>query len=284
MKKLFNLKTYLTLTDAAKYLSLFFGEEVKVEDILRLALDGHIILSVNFVNGTYARPGKIVQLKDAKHIYHPSLITNQIEKCLKGILIKEDSVLELGDEVFTIDGVWDLCMYGGESIYVERMYQQLTSQVNVNQTCLEGTFVQNYNATLGCLLKTPFNENRARALQSDGKPAGEAVRNFFPAPDFPGESTIVVRTQALRQFESKYCENTREEKPISTSERNTLLKLVIGMAISAYNYKPEVSKNTAPKEISDDLTILGMTVTDDTVRKYLKKAKNDVLPATRAKP
>jgi len=69
------------------------------------------------------------------------------------------------------------------------------------------------------------------------------------------------------------------DKPLSTSVRNTLLKLVIGMAVKGYGHDPEASKSTAPKEIADDLAGLGITITDDTVRKYLKQAADAVLPA-----
>ena len=69
------------------------------------------------------------------------------------------------------------------------------------------------------------------------------------------------------------------EKPISNTERNTLLKLVIGMAVKGYSHDPAASRSTAPKEIADDLAELGINVTDDTVRKYLKEAANTVLPA-----
>ena len=69
------------------------------------------------------------------------------------------------------------------------------------------------------------------------------------------------------------------DKLLTTTERNTLLKLVIGMAVKGYNYDPRATKSTTPKEIVDDLAGLGITITDDTVRKYLKQAADAVLPA-----
>ena len=44
------LKEWLTVPDAAKRLSVIFGEEVTEADVLRLALDGHLKLSIYFVN------------------------------------------------------------------------------------------------------------------------------------------------------------------------------------------------------------------------------------------
>ena len=60
MSKLFKLKEWLTVPDAARHLSIAFGEEVSEPDVLRLALDGHLKLSVNFVNHARARRGKVV--------------------------------------------------------------------------------------------------------------------------------------------------------------------------------------------------------------------------------
>lgn len=74
------------------------------------------------------------------------------------------------------------------------------------------------------------------------------------------------------------------EKPLGLSERATLLKLVIGMAMKGYRYNPEALKSTATKEIADDLAALGMTLTDDTVRKYLKQAVDNVLPGKPRQP
>lgn len=72
MHKLFQLKKWLTLEDAARYLSLAFNEPVTEADILRLGLDEHLTLSVNFVNGTRARPGALVPIEDAEVAYFPT--------------------------------------------------------------------------------------------------------------------------------------------------------------------------------------------------------------------
>ena len=56
--KLFKLKKWLTIPETADHLSIVFGEKVKEADVLRLALDGHLKLSVNFVNHARARRGE----------------------------------------------------------------------------------------------------------------------------------------------------------------------------------------------------------------------------------
>jgi hypothetical protein len=66
MKKLLNLKKWLTVADAARHLGILFGEDVSEADVLRLALDGHLTLSVYFVNGARGRCGPAVRAEDSK--------------------------------------------------------------------------------------------------------------------------------------------------------------------------------------------------------------------------
>ena len=50
MSKLFKLKEWLTLDEAANYIAASIGEDVYEKDILRLVLDKHLTLSVDLVN------------------------------------------------------------------------------------------------------------------------------------------------------------------------------------------------------------------------------------------
>src|SRR3954466_7877530 len=47
--KLFHLREWVELKDAARYLTIMVGEETGPDDVLRLGLDGHLTLSVRFV-------------------------------------------------------------------------------------------------------------------------------------------------------------------------------------------------------------------------------------------
>ena len=66
------------------------------------------------------------------------------------------------------------------------------------------------------------------------------------------------------------------EKPASTRERETLLKILLGMAIGGYSYNPTKGRSGTPQEIANDLEILGIGVSVDTVRKKLDEAFNDI--------
>lgn len=65
----------------------------------------------------------------------------------------------------------------------------------------------------------------------------------------------------------------KSEKPIGPRERESLLKLILGMAIKGYSYDPKATKSTQISEIAGDLQLAGLALDEDTVRKYLNEAK-----------
>lgn len=56
----------------------------------------------------------------------------------------------------------------------------------------------------------------------------------------------------------------------TSRERETYQKIVIGMAVSGYCYKPNATRSDAPKEIATDVHKLDLTVSDETVRNKLR--------------
>lgn len=60
-------------------------------------------------------------------------------------------------------------------------------------------------------------------------------------------------------------------------EKDSLLKIVLGLVLTNYEYKPHASRNSTSREIVDDLLLHGISVDEDTVRKWLSEAK-ELLP------
>lgn len=152
MGRLFELKEWLTVEETARHLSTVFSEPVADADVLRLALDGHLTLSINFVNHAHARRGRVVPMESA-HLWEvpaelaESLNLNRKDATkplmmLKGINIDDERVLELAPEIVTLDGVYDLPMIGAEKLDVEHAYQRLTGGPEITLSCLDGAFVQ----------------------------------------------------------------------------------------------------------------------------------------------
>jgi archaellum component FlaC len=71
--------------------------------------------------------------------------------------------------------------------------------------------------------------------------------------------------------------STHEKKQdLSTRERSTVKRLIIGMAIRGYKYNPNADRNLATKEIADDLELLGISLDVDTVRKWLNESREEL--------
>ena len=70
-------------------------------------------------------------------------------------------------------------------------------------------------------------------------------------------------------------------KDISTRQRDSLLKLVIGMAIRGYGYDPSQRRSETVSEIAADLDRAGVGLDVDTVRKWIREA-SELLPTNKA--
>lgn len=83
----------------------------------------------------------------------------------------------------------------------------------------------------------------------------------------------IMRTMAAAA-EAKPSQSLATVAPdLKTRERDSLLKLVIGMAVGAYSYDPKAGRSPTVSEIADDLARAGVSLDADTVRKYLTEAK-----------
>lgn len=186
MRKLFNLKSWLTIPEAARHLSTICSEDVCESDVLRLALDGHLKLSVNFVNFAMARKGRIINFPDEKLI--EALIRGETPEELRkitfpaGVLsaneradiddtkfpddifngalkLRKDTYLALSDEVTVLKGIWDLPMLGGDKLDIEHLYQGMTGGPEVTLSNFEGAFVESLDGEFLCQLQEDFDDN-----------------------------------------------------------------------------------------------------------------------------
>ena len=78
MRSLLKLREWLTVEEAARHLSNIASEPVSQADILRLVLDGHLVLSVRFVNGAYANVGPEVPVEDVEQFDVPMIKLNSL--------------------------------------------------------------------------------------------------------------------------------------------------------------------------------------------------------------
>ena len=112
-RNLWKLREWLTISEAARYLSSARGEEVCKADILRLGLDGHLTLSVNLPSGT-------------KGLFHPAGADTATRPT----------------SMQRIEGVWDLPMVGAARQQVEHDYHFEAHLPFVSVTGIAGAWVE----------------------------------------------------------------------------------------------------------------------------------------------
>ena len=66
-------------------------------------------------------------------------------------------------------------------------------------------------------------------------------------------------------------------KPLNAKERESLLKMVIAMAVEKFGYDVDAAKSPTTDKIAGAVRKHGMTLDDDTIRKYLQEGR-DLLP------
>ncbi len=252
--RLFKFKQWLTLPETAKHFSNIFSEEVKEIDILRLALDGHLKLSVHFAGNTIAKLGNLVSLDSIEELALHNIIPTYNDK---------NEFLYLENKVEVINNVWDLTMFGSERNNIEEewnhlsripteAYQSYKYETKGNELLLgaivsnDGKFAQlQINKAL-----TLFDNEQTDFINSwESRPEHE---NFCPSFNLPLNSMLVVRTDALYKFEQTINNNEVGKKTATKPHGNTERfaknrEEILGAALSVITQCPEKCKNDSGK-------------------------------------
>jgi hypothetical protein len=117
--------------------------------------------------------------------------------------------------------------------------------------------------------KGPIVDGYAECFVSLSEFAAWAISVEWKIPD---EFTSLTDSQR-----SPTPRDDKEEVPeLTTRERETLLKLILGMAFGGYGYDPKAERSKVVSEIVSDLAKLSISIDGDTVRKWLRVAATEV--------
>lgn len=229
MSKLFKLKKWLTIPEAAAHLERVLEEEVNAADVLRLVLDGELEIAVNFVNHATARRGKLVYVSTADMFR--SLARGEAPEGLKvtekiqlpgrpkrtdiavPYIIVNDQILpnhwlSLEDDIITLTGVWDVPMIGSNVLDVEHAYQMLTGGPEVTLESLDGdTLVGSVNGTI-YQLQEDFDWN---PYQSGSLAHKEEIKKRIARDNISGERAERVWSEFRKEREAFL--DRRRERP-----------------------------------------------------------------------
>lgn len=263
MSKLLRFKEWVTVPEAAKRLSTVFEEEVAEADVLRLALDGHLKLSVNLINHCEAKGGRVVSICEAKTVQS---LDDPERYVVLGIPLSAEKILELHEGIISLQGVWDLPMIGGEKLDIENRYQLLTGGVQVTLMDINGVFLGSQDDGL-FQVQADWADSGPRKDLAEGKSLYDPER-YYPDCELPHDSVLVVRTNALLEFEQSIKNSLNNtEKPLASTERKTLLTIIA--AFCKYESIDPQGRGAAVEimKMTDDL---GAHIDDGTIRRWLK--------------
>lgn len=311
MSKLFKLKKWLTLEEAANHIANLLGEPVSLADLYRLSLDGHLTLSVNFVNGAEARLGKRVKTEDVQfYLMENDLLTNEKLEIPYSvpinheIYVSDDDWISLDKKVVSIRDVWDLTMLGSEAIDIEFFYQQLTSGLEVTLVSLDGVFLKKDEVI--AQLQTDFDDNEFQVGSKANKSVLERFiieqevnkdkekelwgiynderkkfleeretkkkeNNYFPSGGLDQHEYVLVIKTTEIIRFIQSLDESSEKNKPLTSKERNSLLILIGALCKQVDIDP--NKRGVASSLMGMTELIGAPLTDDTIRKILNQIK-----------
>ncbi len=259
MSKLFKIKEWLTVPEAAKHLAIVFGEEVTEADVFRLALDEKLKISVYL-----SKPTK-VKLVTKIPISTEFKVNIQYGKW---------ALCTQVDEILYLRGIVDLSMIDDANSIVEaEYYRALNGKIIESNPGGIILFENDHHLySLQESLDILRLEDEELEMSLDQYQRKYAMENYIDAWCLPENATLIIRTEALRNLEDSINETPKKiEKPLSTTERQTLLTIIAALCEYSGIYPQERGVAVQISRLTEEI---GVPVSDDAIRNALDKIPN----------
>jgi hypothetical protein len=287
MEKLLPLKDWFTLDEAAVRITRSANEAVTPADLLRLAIDNHLQISLYFDD-----------LITVREVSFETEVVNGVESLVLG---------DGAQEAVGVEGVWDLAAYGVGREELEALYRkekaisarvrglpsrtglylhdaERTRVLEVISSKLNFQFVT--KGTQKLIDKDSPEDDRSLTVKADpdmlseissmleqklddfGPVIVERLHSYYRATELPSNALVVVRKDELIAFERKHL-STLLKPELSTAERASTQKVIAVLAAMA---GIDVSKPYAALEAIKASAAkhgLELPASDETIVKYL---------------
>lgn len=271
MSKLFKLKKWVTMEEAAKRLTSSLLEEVTEADILRLALDDRIQLSLMLHNGVPCLPGYKVKFSLPENMKNHSFWLDKYGKEensneLRAFCMVENEELTIAKfrtEEGNVGGLVRLIMEDWGRWCIEDRYQKLCGFPALDRSeCFGGLYVEGGNENLFWLGETEKNDT-----SSD---------RFLSIKEFPSDATLVIEVESIQKFEQSLTDDSQDatkkndlDKPLGSRERDTLLAIIAALCEDAgFDYKKHAKTAGIIQSTADGM---GVSIGETTIEGHLKK-------------
>ncbi|MGR5410919.1 hypothetical protein [Vibrio sp. PNB22_8_1] len=272
MSKLFKLKKFFTIEEAARYLSSMLEENVSETDIYGFALERHLILSVKFNSLIEMSPG--YEFADSDLPYSADDSNSFVNRFGHRVFFE--------DGVMIGEGIWDLSMLGGEFIEIDTLHKTATDEGTWERPRIDAVVLK--KNSIFCKLKClESNINEAPHVLPEGEIRDLAEKRIdCPTLGYYSHK-IGIRKEELNRFISLLDDEPptpqhdeppapqHDQKSLGSKERTTLLRLIRSLC----------------KAQGIDLTVRGIvkklewvtdnaedTLSDETLRGIIKKINN----------
>ena len=287
VKKLFKLKEWLTLNEAAKRLTVSFGEEISEVDCLQLALDGHITISILLSDSRYAVKAKIVTTSK-RELFSRTITETTSEGAFSSLLndVRFFTNAELDFEYETIKregavvrlrhDIYDLpCpLLGSEELDVMHLFDIKQGRNPREFVNTEGAFVLSGGELYNIM--ESFNPLEFKRMNDDvlaycDSVTGEKVdfdnhhRFFYPA-DGLGDVEFIFRRENIEKSEQQSL--GRDDGDLTLNES----LLVIGSMLKALKKAEPTSKRWTQDTLKAEMLDVGLKLSPRLLDEYFSSA------------
>ena len=274
------LKKWLAIDDAASYLSALFSEPVEPKDILQLALENHLKLSINFT--------KIIDVMEVA-ISPFSETTSEPSPDNFGQVNFEDKSYHVSTspQLIKIDGLWDLKLFGGGEDYIKARLLNFLEVDSQAQNSVSGIYIERDNKTY-CLYEKykDYDEDNSLFLLDSFLENIIKIENtglddgyYRPMPTIPSHAFLVVSRSSLNEFEQKIqeanmqpdnIENKADKKKLDPRLHTTLLIIIAALAKKiGIDIDGDIDSALNVQKINGLIADIGFSFKDETIKSRL---------------
>lgn len=270
MSKLYKLKKWYSLTDAARRLTTTVGEEVTERDVRQLFVDRELPVSW------------ILQHQPAAEVaamcgaYFPGTDLYELTKGLtidQGHTFGDPAYIQAGitwekqsRRLLHLEGVFTLDLEeGGAHDYIVSLVTGKGGELY----SFDGTIVLDGYGTRYQLLE-PFDEDYLKKNEL----SIFKMDSYYPSSRLPDAEDIVIKREHLESFEARLNggESPPEKIDLDPREYSSLYKMLLSFATTHYQYDPTKTRQDATSKIKNLVERNGFKISEDNIRKHLRAA------------
>ncbi|CAH1387980.1 hypothetical protein [Candidatus Nitrotoga sp. M5] len=262
------ISEWFTLEKAAEKISIILKKKIDESEVLKLALDGDLKLSVDLPIPTAARSASIVAIADeSKETIIPKDLILKAPKDAYYLKIEKGN-----KKLEKIQGIFDLPLKFGEYEAVRAEYSRKVNKKNIKLSHNRPLIVEQ-NGQFNCIQKVL--RQKIDIPKSYGLGTVSMFAGTNNAIDFPKHASFVIRLEALKRYEESISlTNPSTEKPLAQNERTTLL-IIIDVLLKQLKLKPDTK--SLPKNIAGMTVDNETPVSEDAIRTALSKIPDALL-------